>query len=389
MTVIESLKKSSSQTIQKRFNNPSSDSQTFEETYKTSYSHGLEAIYALENIDIKSIRRIESAPKISPKKTPPIKNAFTSLQGELDLGEEFRGWIPSFIKKEPLQVLELSKHAEKCLIENGFHQLGTLIGINLKDFVFLRGMGQGHIEEVNQKLHDYLDGRELDKCQKIDFFSWLKVLLAAQDRKKVHVLLEPYDLSHHFPLSPSEHVEVRKLSFEKKQEWMEELLAKLVTPQNKQAVQTDMELIFSVFFKPWIRQRQGFATLQELTERMQRISEDKKICHSVIAFFQEHFFEGKDLFSLFLKPIDHDLYSSDDFWQTVYKTIIDQTSTYFYSSKICYGLREITYLLEKEFARSWIGFTEGFIEKVLRLSPRYSLTKGFSGKLEIRPKYFH
>lgn len=386
MTTLESLKKASttsSQGFQKRFPSPSSDPQSFEEVYKMSYSHGLEAIYKLENVDIKSVKRIENAPKPALKKPESKKQNFCSSQHELDLGEEFRTWMPSFILREPIQVLELSKHSEKCLIENGKFTLGDLKDVNLKDFVFLRGMGQGHIEEIHQKLNAYLDGHELEKCRKIDFSSWLKCIVAAQERKKVHAFLESYDLSHLFTLTPGENAEVRKLTFEKKQEWSEELLKKIAQPAQKKAVWSDMQHVFNVFFKSWIRQRGGFAAKDELHERMMRISANPDICSKVLHFLQSRYFETGDFFSYFLHQIDHEIYCCDEFHACQYEQIVDKAITYFYKPSIYYNLQELVGLLEREFARSWTGFAGGYIEKILRLSPAFHTTKGLTGHLEI------
>ena len=215
------------QTIHKPNSSLSTDLQTFEEIYKTSYSHGLETIYGLENIDIKSVRRIEIASKNTPKRFESKKTQLAPTQEELDLGPGFHGWISPFVKKEPIHVLELTRHAEKCLIDNSKSKLGDLIGANLKDFVFLRGMGQGHIEEIQHKLNTYLEGQALEKSHKINFSSWLKSLVAAQERKKVYALLETYELESRIPLNSGESVEVRKLTLEKKFEWIEELLNKI------------------------------------------------------------------------------------------------------------------------------------------------------------------
>ena len=44
---------------------------SFEEVYKTSYSHGLESIYRIENIDLKTVRKLgvkEEKPSKEPSK---------------------------------------------------------------------------------------------------------------------------------------------------------------------------------------------------------------------------------------------------------------------------------------------------------------------------------
>lgn len=386
MTTLESAQKASpasSEGIQRRFAAFTTDSKSFEEIHKTSYGYGLEAIYKLENVDIKSVRRIETQPTPILKKARNKKSEPLPLQEELDLGEEFRGWMPSFVKKEPIQILELSRHAEKCLIENGKKELAHLIGVNLKDFVFLRGMGQGHIEEINQKLNAYLEDLVLDKCYKVDFSSWLKCLVASQDRKRVYAFLESYELTSLFSLTPGENVEVRKLTLEKKQEWAEELLNKIAQPLQKDSVRADMQQIFNVFFKPWIRQRGGFATKDELQERMHRISANPAICLNVLKFLQAVYFENEDFFNLFLQEIDHEVYCCDAFYADNYKKVVVKAKSYFYKPTVYYHLNELVTLIEREFSRLWSGFEEGCIEKIVRLSPAFRSKKGPSGRLEI------
>ena len=391
MTVNNGLKNKSMTTPQaiKKHSNPiQTISTNFEETYKTSYSHGLEAIYALENVDIRSIRRIETPSKEHPRKILKQSPSFLPLQEELDFGEEFRGWITPFIKKEPLQVLELSKHSEKCLIENGIKKLGDLIGVNLKELIFMKGLGQGHIEEIHIRLNSYLEGVALDRAYKIDFLSWLKCIVGTHERKRVYALLEPYDLSDYFSLSPSENVEVRKLSSDKKQEWIKDLLLKITDPSQKKVVWADMQLVFNVFFKPWIRRRGGFAQRHELLERMQRISDNSLICSKVLKFLQINFFDDADFLNFFLHSIDQDIYCCDSFSMQDYEMIINRTLSYFYKSGIHYRLSELVCWLEKEFACIWVGFNEGYVEKILRMSPQFNIYRGQSNELEISSSSF-
>lgn len=386
MTVNNGLKNKSMttpQAIKKPSNSTQTISTNFEETYKTSYSHGLEAIYALENVDIRSIRRIETPSKETPRKILKQSPSFFPLQEELDFGEEFRGWIIPFIKKEPLQVLELSKHSEKCLIENGIKKLGDLIGVNLKELIFLKGLGQGHIEEIHLRLNNYIEGIALDRAYKIDFLSWLKCIVGTYERKKVYGLLEPYDLSDYFSLSPSENVEVRKLSLDKKQEWIKDILLKITDPSQKKMVWADMQLVFNVFFKPWIRRRGGFAQRHELLERMQRLSDNPSICSKVLNFLQINFFDDADFLNFFLHIIDQDIYCCDSFSKQDYETIMHRAHSYFYKSGIYYRLSELVGWLEKEFACLWVGFNDGYIEKILKLSPQFNIYRGQSNELEI------
>ncbi len=357
----------------------------FEETYKHAYSHGLEAIYALENIDVKSICQIERQPQILSKEEPIlILPKQINDQYEFDLGDEYRGWMPSFLNREPIQVLGLSRHAEKCLLEHGKQRLEDLIGVNLRDFVFFKGMGQGHLDEIQQKLYSYLDGRTLQRCYSVDFSAWIRSLVAALDRKKTFVGVHAYQLTDLFSLTPIESVEVNRLTLEKRQEWMQEALDLFRMEHRRQAVSIDMGKVTNVFIKPWIRQRLGFATEYELTERLQRVSENPNTSSAILHFFSSVYFDDMFPLSYYLYQVDEKLYCADETTATFYREVIKKACSYFYNARITYPLSQLISFLEREFAYQWQGFPEGFIKKVLQQSPHFRVRKSVQGHLEIR-----
>lgn len=365
----------------------STDAQTFEQTYKTAYSHGLEAIYTLENVDIKSIRPIGESQIVSvqSKNLPePLPISIpVDCQPEFDLGSEFCVGIDAFVIKEPIQVLNLSRHAEKCLIESGRKVLGDIIGFNLRELVFLKGMGQGHIDEIQQKLLHYIQGKPLKQCRMIDFASWIRSLVADQDRKKIYVLMQTFELSELFSLTPAESVEVRRLTLEKRQEWIEEMLLLFQTQPKQQSVISDMRKVVDVFFKPWIRQRLGFATNMDLVERLERMSCHPQITLRALSFFSEVYYHFGFPLKDYLHQIDDNLYCADIHVVNDYNRIVDCAITYFYKPDVCYLLDELISLVEREFSRKWEGFPEGFIERVFRLSSLFNVRKGVHGHLEV------
>jgi hypothetical protein len=111
---------------------------SFEETYKSSYSHGLEAIYALETVNVRSIRRLQAPPAQPPPLRAPCVLPMAP-QLEFDFGASFRAWLEPFLLDEPIQVLGLSRHAEKCLLEQRKERLRDLIGCNLRQLIFVKG----------------------------------------------------------------------------------------------------------------------------------------------------------------------------------------------------------------------------------------------------------
>ena len=356
---------------------------SFEDVYKTAYSHGLEAIYALENVDLKTVRRIseEAQKPAAPIIHTPFLAEEQSDQLEFDFGEEYQKGIDSFVLDEPIQVLGLSRHAEKCLCEHGKTLLRHLHGANLKGFVFLKGMGQGHIDEIQKKLALYVSEHTLYHCHFVDFDSWLRTLTAALNQKKMHVLLEKFQLSESLTLSPAESVEVRRLTLEKRREWIQEIMPELKS--QKQVLQ-GISKIANVFIKPWMRRRLGIATKQELEERLQNCGREPSKVPLILEFLSAIYFEGEFLFKNYFIMSDESLFFVDRSTQSLYSLIVDKALTYFYKEGICYKMGELKLFLMREFAKNWQGFPEGFIEKTLRLSPQFSVRKSENNHLMVR-----
>lgn len=377
-------KNSTQQSLSKR----SPSTQSFEDTYKTAYSHGLESIYALENVDLKTVRRLvdPSSAVIPAKAIASYQKRSVDIveQLEFDFGDAYRGWMESFSLQEPIQVLELSKHAEKCLIEHGKLVLRDLIGADLREFVFYKGMGQGHIDEIQQKLRLYLEEKELFKARTIDFVSWVRSLVAAFDRKKVFVCLEAYGLGDLFSLSPAESVEVRRLTLEKKQEWIQEILQDFQSEKRRQAISVAMSKVVAVFVRPWMCRRHGIATRHEIVERLEKISETCAMSKSVLSFFSDIYFDKIFPLSYDLYHVDSDLYCANAWTAASYRLVIERASTYFYNTTVSYSLDHLLILLEKEFAMMWMSFPQDFVKKVLQHSSRFRIRKSTDSKLLIR-----
>lgn len=352
---------------------------SFEDTYKTAYSHGLEEIYALENVDISSIKPI----KFEEKKEKKIKRKATLANNESQLyfefGGEFRLTIESFTLSEPIHVLNLSKPLEKNLIEQGLLSLRALIEKDLSELIFIKGFGQGHIDEIGLKLANYVQGRELYKKDTIDFASLIKCLAASIDRKLVKEGLKDFDLDELIELSPVEGMEIRRLTLEKRNDLKKKFLSELKL--KTEMLEKMMGDIIDVFIKPWLRNRHGLATRAELYERLQRMSDDPEVSTHTLKLIQT-------LDTNFLVPhifqIEEELYCVDEMSCKGFFKVIDKAQTYFYKPYLSYDLSELILWIEREFARDWEGYSEGFIEKALRLSPRFRVRKGEEGVLVIR-----
>jgi len=350
---------------------------SFEETFEKSYSHGLENIYALETVDIKSVRKIsESEPKKVEVHHQPVSEP--TGQFELDLGNEYRNWIEPFLLNEPIKVLELTRSAEHSLQEHDKNYLKDIVGADLRDFV----TGQGHIDEIQSKLSDYIRGRPTERAYHLEFNSWLKSLFATIDQKKAKVFLDSYQLGDLITLSKAENVEVKQLSFERRLQWIEEVRQELLGRADE--VDQEIKKVTEVFVISWMRGRLGMATEAHLYERLQSVSESPEITDKAINFFRNVFCNGEFPLNKHLIQVDYKLFCSDKHFAESYNQVIEKSLTYFYKPTLSYPLPDLKKWVEREFATTWKGFNEGFLEKALRLSSQFRVRKGSAGHLVVR-----
>lgn len=163
---------------------------TFEETKKFAYTHGLEKIYSLETVDIKTVRLVKTIPKKKARKLN-----FDPIPQQLD----FDTWNTNHPLFAPIEVLSLSsslvllleeKHLEKIvdvienlnsLPETERLQIKTAIDRHLEKIPFLPGY-RIHLrswlklkeEKPGQPItfgkELYLEG--LKKCNKLFITPW-------------------------------------------------------------------------------------------------------------------------------------------------------------------------------------------------------------------------
>lgn len=269
----------------------------FEEVYKTSYSHGLEAIYALENVDIKSVRKMAQALP-QPSKEPPKPQVLEESaveQYEFDLGAEFRSWIRPFLLNAPIEALSLSPHIEKMLKDLNRHTLGAVLEMGME----VKGLGKSQLQELRQRLQEYIAGRPLHQTRYIDFDSWVLSLTAGVPRKKLFILLSTFDLSHLITLSSMEALEVRRLNKQKTEEWSSEAAEHLRHPEKKSLFTSALYQITEVFLKPWMRGRLGLAGRDELEERVEKVSFSPQEASKAIHFFEHLMAKGSFYGALF------------------------------------------------------------------------------------------
>lgn len=361
---------------------------SFEEIFKASYSHGLESIYALENVDLKSIRRI-APPSHSIQSKPQLKQVVSfqedlGEQLEFDFGDAYRSWMKSFLLIEPIQFLDLSSRVENILIMHNKNTLQDLLPLDKPHYLQMKGMGQGHIDEIQQKLQKYLAGQPLYMCRTINLMALLRSLIASLDRRKNAIYLEAYQLAKFISLRPAESVEVRYFSSEKRQDYFRQAYADYRTEDKHRLLDASLRSIVDVFITPWICSRNGLATQTEITERFQKISEDPKVAPNISKFISDVYFDGQFLLERFLISVEQGLYATSPSFSQAYRLIVQKTHSYFYKSCVTYSMHKLIKLIEREFALEWMGFEKGFVEKVLRYSPLFRVFKNDEHTLIIR-----
>jgi predicted RNA-binding Zn ribbon-like protein len=363
------------------------DLSSFEHIYRTSYSHGLEKIYALENVDIRSVRKIGSRlpaavnrraplrakPRLRLQESQQLEFAFCRLEVE-----------EPFALREPIQVLGLSRAVTAKLQARGYRQLRDLIHIDLRTQLAGQGIGQGHIEDLCETLENYLAKSQLQNGQPLDFAAWARSLIGDLDPRYSTLLLEPFELAHLVTLSPSENAEMRRLNAESRRSWQQEALQALRLPASRQQVDRDLREIRDKFLAPWLAKRHCCATESELAERLLNLGSWLPEEVHVWRWIKSVYFDERSPFEALFESVDNGIFCSNGATAIQYNCVIDTARSYFYKVDLCYSFSDLVKWIQRECARAWAGFADGFIERALRLSPQFRVRKDKNGQLAIR-----
>lgn len=358
-----------------------------EDNYKKAYTHGLEDIYTIETIDVKTVRRM-SLPQKTDQTDPTT--SFEPIQENkesqlcLNLGIHWQGHMDSFTLLEPIQLMGFSPQIERCLLENKVFALKELISLGVDDLQHIKGIGQGHIIEIQEKIASRLKGRALRKCKSVDFQALLKIIVGSFERKKMWVLLNKFDLSDEICLSPLENSEIKRLNHDRRLEWEKQAFDHLHTEAKQQQLADCLEQVSRIFIIPWIERRGGIASQIEIEERLLRMSEKPEKTEAVFHFFSHLYYHDLFPFTTLINEVEDGLFSSGQAISTAYQNVCELAQTYFYRRGVSYPFEDLERRIILEFSIRWVSFPKGFIAKVLRLSPRFRLIRSSSGSLDIK-----
>lgn len=363
-------------------------SEPFELVPHASYSHGLEKIYGtFETIDIRSVRKISStAPSLGTqsKKLFKIQPALTSNQLEFDLGPFFRKTLDSFVLREPIQVLGFSRRIEKWLLDQGKFTIADLLENDTQTVAPLKGIGQGHFDEISVKLQNYLNAQSCDQTAKIDFTSWLKTLIAHIEPKKSALLLETFDLPSLLPLTPAEIADLRKLSKGKCSELIGEAILEISTCTTREQIFSDMQDLTNIFIKPWLHKRTGISNRHELCDYLSKLSGLHPNLEGILKFMSSIYFEHFFVLEPFLYTTRDGLYCCDSDTEKAYSEVVNTTLSYFYKPDIYYPLEALISWISREFTKKWHCFPNNFIERSIRLCTEFRVRKAHSEQLIVK-----
>lgn len=330
-----------------------------------SYSHGLDEIYAIKNLDLSTIRPMSSSPPIKEEEKlveeMPSHAPFIPYHDVLDIGDEHKASIEPFVFMEPLQNLLLSQQAERFLLEQGMKNIGALYHTDLNG-LSSKGLGQGHFDEIHQKLTQFTQNTPTCPSGTFDAASLLRFGSSLTDFNSAYALAQEFGLESYLRASNSKIAEAKRLTDYEKKRVLENV-------DRTSTFASQINRVLEACVKPWVRKRGGLTDQEEIIERLERINVSTLPIDKLIQMARIDFGE---VFS----EVEHGVFAYDNSTAADYLTVKSEALTYFYNDSIKYSLATLSDLLSRDFAKRWLGFPEGFIEKVFNLSPSFHILQG-------------
>lgn len=152
----------------------------------------------------------------------------------------------------------------------------------------------------------------------------------------------------------------------------------------KQEALSEFCRLFELFVIPWVEERGGIASFEEIEDLCERVWIRDKSLFSINAMCQKAF--GDDLWdeSTNLIPIEKGVYASSPFSKSCYKTVIERAQSYFYREDCRYPLNQIIDWIEKEFVKGWERYPRELIIKCLTVTEIFTLYKHIDHEIYIR-----
>lgn len=350
------------------------DPEKMNETVRQAYSHGLEEIYAIQDVDVSTIRTIDvpSEDKPDSSKTEKVLPASVPAQISLPLDGEHQCSMASFILQEPIEVLELAPNLEAYLHGKEIRTIGAL----LEEDLSARG-------DIERGLKNYIGDKALYECDRIDYRSFLRAIIGKSPQVKCHVALEEHSLESFYSLSAPQKIEWRRLDEKVKREIHDKTWSEWRESTPYRRFSDGAKEITNVFVKPWMRKRQGIALAYEIRERLCRVAENPVQAKAVINCIEENFCNFQFILDRQLCHADVGLYADSLETAHCYEQLMELAMTYFYRDDLTYDFQQLIGYIMKEVVRGWDPIDERFVKKALSLSPQFRVRRGKNKKLQI------
>ncbi len=349
----------------------------------SSEAPGFESIYALQEVDPRSIKKLnqegeEEDPVIPLSPEGEVRAQEDELERELNLGFAAEGRMESLRLREPIQRLGLSEAAEKQLLQQNKKVLKDLLAISKQKF----SIGQGHIDEINQRLKGYLGEGGGYQARTVGYESLLHALFGDSPPLHAYVMLRPYSLEHIYPVGQADRASLQRMTAEEEKELQVQLHAKVVG--RKESVLAAWKDIFQSFVIPWVRKKKGIASRKEVREYLCCLSVNEPQASAILHFLEDCLLADIDWSCHTLQACqDLGIFAADVESCSFYSMVIQKAKSYFYRRGLTYTFDELCGLLYREFARSWTHIPDGFVERALRLAPAYRVQPDESGQVRV------
>ncbi len=339
----------------------------YEEVFDQAYTHGLEAIYKLQTVDLSSIRRVGGTPV---NETKTFVHALDDQQLTLDFGPVYRDWVKPFWFDEPIRVLGLSVNAQRGLVALRKERLEDLAELDFRQLVFGKTLGQGHLDEIQQKLANYLAGVDRERTRRLDIASWVRGLCGELESKSAYLLCERFGLQQCLTLSVGELGELKRASKDLRVRWLEEAFRQI----NKSSLIGCWQAVVQAFLLPWMRQRNGLASFSQLTERLQQLSLQPNLVAGLLHMLAE-LLQRTCPYSIVLHSAEENVFCDSLASLKQYDIVLDLCQSYFRQSCPQYSYEHLICLVAQDLAKQWEEIDEALIERCLRLTNSFLVRK--------------
>ena len=165
---------------------------------------------------------------------------------------------------EPISSLHLTPFAAKAVRGIGATTVGDVAAFIFDTSKDYRGLGQGHIEEIRRKVEQFVGTPPYQKEQHIDVASVLRLALADIEPKERAAIVTRYQLQQLVLLSAQESREAEVMLAIDKERKFAKIIEK-AKRKSSEKILSLLNMIFNGFILPWMQQRFGIASEQEIS----------------------------------------------------------------------------------------------------------------------------